>query len=394
MSALFGSTLVTALARSSFTTSSGLCIPGVLARIFHELQEKGLDVEGIFRKSGSNAVLNQLQVQLEENTNPFLVKFPHTVSSHTLAGLFKRYLQQLPEPVIPRQFQPLFLDIFDEEMCTKETLKRRLKEVCKLLPHEHLHLLQFLMEVADMVQQKQAENQMSIESLAIIFAPTCVRIDGVSKLMPSTTYVTPVCSSYTSLPVTVNKPQLFRKASKMLWNTIRSKKRLSYDDSSTLLYKPNELLQLELVKESNTWIKIFRFMMSHPEVFTTLTNPLKSQKYKHRPLTKTISIKPKQEWNNTFTQQEKKMLIDFKTLEFTESHDLLKTFGSFDINFDHDIQPQNNKKPSPVPSTTAPSKYVETLLNWKTREEENPHIIIPIVKRSTSPQPSDWLKAL
>lgn len=132
MSVLFGSTLVTALARSSFTTSSGLCIPGVLARIFHELQEKGknknvkfpgnfffkqyihvgLDVEGIFRKSGSNAVLNQLQAQLEENTNPFLVKFPHTVSSHTLAGLFKRYLQQLPEPVIPRQFQPLFLDIF------------------------------------------------------------------------------------------------------------------------------------------------------------------------------------------------------------------------------------------------------------------------------------------
>lgn len=93
------------------------------------------------------------------------------------------------------------------------------------------------------------------------------------------------------------------------------------------------------------------------------------------------------------------MLIDFKTLEFTESHDLLKTFGSFDINFDHDIQPQNNKKKSSptlsVPSsTTAPSKYVETLLNWKTREEENPHIIIPIVKRSTSPQPSDWLKAL
>lgn len=133
-----------------------------------------------------------------------------------------------------------------------------------------------------MVQRKQDANQMSIEALAIIFAPTCVRIDGVSKLMPSA-YTTPICPSYTSLPVTLNKQQLFRKASKMLWNTIRSKKRLSYHDSSTLLYKPNELLQLELVKESNTWIKIFKFMMSYPEVFTTLTNPLKGQKYKHKP---------------------------------------------------------------------------------------------------------------
>ncbi|KAI8081185.1 Rho GTPase activation protein [Thamnidium elegans] len=394
MSPLFGSTLVTALAQSSFTTTSGLSIPGVLARIFHELEDKGLDIEGIFRKSGSNAALNQLQAQFEETTNPFLIKFPFTVSSHTLAGLFKRYLQQLPEPVIPRQYQSTFLDIFDEERSTKETLKRRLKEACKSLPHEHLHLLQFLMEVADMVQQKQDANQMSIEALAIIFAPTCVRIDGVSKLMPSA-YTTPICPSYTSLPVTLNKQQLFRKASKMLWNTIRSKKRLSYHDSSTLLYKPNELLQLELVKESNTWIKIFKFMMTYPEVFTTLTNPLKGQKYKHKPSIKTIPTKPKQEWSNTFTQQEKKMLIDFKALEFAESHDLLKKFGSFELNFDHDLKPQNNKRPSPTTaSTNTPSKYVETLLNWKSREEENPHVIIPIVKTSTSPQPSDWLRAL
>lgn len=39
---VFGSPLVTALARSSFTTPSGLSIPGVLARIYHEIEEKGL----------------------------------------------------------------------------------------------------------------------------------------------------------------------------------------------------------------------------------------------------------------------------------------------------------------------------------------------------------------
>lgn len=177
----------------------------------------------------------------------------------------------------------------DEEKCTKETLKRRLKEACKSLPHEHLHLLQFLMQVADMVQQKQDKNQMSAESLAIILAPTCVHIDGVSKLMPSSStnmYASPICSSYKSLPVLSNKHQLFRKASKIIWNTLRKKKlqdRIAYDASS-ILYKPNDLLQLELVKESNTWIKIFKFMMSYPEVFTTLTNPIK--KYQHRPVEK------------------------------------------------------------------------------------------------------------
>lgn len=74
-----------------------------------------MDVEGIFRKSGSNAVVNQLQAQFEEVKNPFLVKFPESVSAHSLAGLFKRYLQQLPEPVIPKKHQPVFLDIFGKK---------------------------------------------------------------------------------------------------------------------------------------------------------------------------------------------------------------------------------------------------------------------------------------
>lgn len=38
---LFGSPLVTALARSSFTTPSGLSIPGILGKCFHEIEEKG-----------------------------------------------------------------------------------------------------------------------------------------------------------------------------------------------------------------------------------------------------------------------------------------------------------------------------------------------------------------
>jgi hypothetical protein len=167
-----------------------------------------------------------------------------------------------------------------------------------MLPHEHLHLLQFLMEVAHTVQQYQQKNQMSIEALAIIFAPTCVRIDGVSQLMPDSVSAT----SYISLPVLLNRQQLFKRARQMLWNALRTKKQhqLMYTDkrtsnisSSSLLYQPDDLLQLELVKESNTWIRVFEFMMNHPEVFTTLTNPLKSKKYICPIITKPLPLDTK-----------------------------------------------------------------------------------------------------
>ncbi|GAN04320.1 hypothetical protein MAM1_0060c03780 [Mucor ambiguus] len=421
---LFGSPLVTALARSSFTTPSGLSIPGILGRCFHEIEEKGLDIEGIFRKSGSAAAVNQLQAQFEENHNPFLVKVPSTISTHSLAALFKRYLQQLPEPVIPKSYQPLFINTFDEEKCSKETLKRRLKEICKTLPHEHLHLLQFLLEVAHTIQQHQDKNQMSIESLAIIFAPTCVRIDGVSQFLPdskqnrSTPYSLGsgiLCSnSYTSLPVVLNKQQLFRRAREILLGAVVRKKQQQRGNrnqlvcgntsTSTLQYKPNELLQLELVKESNTWIRIFEFMMTFPEVFTTLTNPLKSQKYvrpvlstnasapaapnttaaanpdtKKTPLhIKQHKIDPASLWTSPFTQQEKKMLIDFSTLEFSESHDLIKTFENFELKTDHHGKDKDYQQSQPLLlSSSSATKYVKTLQSWKTREEENPTIVIP-----------------
>lgn len=47
---LFGSPLVTALARSSVRTSSGLCIPGILARCFSEIQRNGMRMISKFKK--------------------------------------------------------------------------------------------------------------------------------------------------------------------------------------------------------------------------------------------------------------------------------------------------------------------------------------------------------
>lgn len=222
----------------------------------------------------------------------------------------------------------------DEEKCSKETLKRRLKEICKTLPHEHLHLLQFLFEVAHSIQQHQDKNQMSIESLAIIFAPTCVRIDGVSQLLPdskqnrSSSYSfnngRSCSTSYTSLPVVLNKQQLFRRARELLLGAVVRKKqqqqgnrqKLAYGNTSasTLLYKPNELLQLDLVKESNTWIRIFEFMMTFPEVFTTLTNPLKSQKYV-RPVLSANTSAPAAPATTAATQADIKKVISCLTFD-------------------------------------------------------------------------------
>lgn len=72
----------------------------------------GLDTEGLFRKSGSAAIANQLQIEFEKRHDPFAVKIPQQISSHSIAGVFKRYLQLLPEPVIPLKHQKRFIQAF------------------------------------------------------------------------------------------------------------------------------------------------------------------------------------------------------------------------------------------------------------------------------------------
>lgn len=73
---------------------------------------QGLHVEGIFRRSGSSATIERLLKEFNESSEPDCISLD-TIPVHTIAGLFKRFLQQLSEPVIPRSFQPEFLHIFE-----------------------------------------------------------------------------------------------------------------------------------------------------------------------------------------------------------------------------------------------------------------------------------------
>ncbi|KAI8329150.1 hypothetical protein BC941DRAFT_443609, partial [Chlamydoabsidia padenii] len=82
---LFGSPIVTGIARYSYLTDTGLIIPGIVARCFHEINTD-LKAEGLFRRSGAASVLNQLQDQFEQCDNPFDVVVPAVTTVHCWTG--------------------------------------------------------------------------------------------------------------------------------------------------------------------------------------------------------------------------------------------------------------------------------------------------------------------
>ena len=110
---------------------------------------------------------------------------------------------------------------------------------------------------------------MSQEALAIIFAPTCVQIDAVTQLMR---YSTISVSSTATNASTISLPEVqptLKKARQMFWSAIRKKPTFATRSRNpTPLYQPQNLMDLELIKESGRWTRLFEFMIRHANELT------------------------------------------------------------------------------------------------------------------------------
>jgi hypothetical protein len=75
----------------------------------------GLQTEGIFRISGSVKRINMLEFQFDQNTNHYGLGFNwegYTV--HDAANLLTRYLNKLPNSVIPFEHYQDFHDVMSK----------------------------------------------------------------------------------------------------------------------------------------------------------------------------------------------------------------------------------------------------------------------------------------
>ncbi|KAI8149081.1 Rho GTPase activation protein [Fennellomyces sp. T-0311] len=264
-------------------------VPALLIRCSQEIQERGLVTEGIFRRSGNTALIEKLLKEFANVDDPLLIDLS-SVPIHTLTGLFKRYLQQLSEPVIPQVFQPELLNAYESTPDIQEKV-RRIQNACQALPSFHSNLLRFIIQFAHVVSSHANSNKMPAENLSIIFAPTCVRLDGVGQLLSdgvknkSSPIQTPV-KMFRTLSLRKNqsrppppRPSLSQatlscdklsSTSLNRWKPIFSSKSSQQPAPSmrpTPKYEPHNLLQLGLVKENTRWNKFFQFMIENAPKF-------------------------------------------------------------------------------------------------------------------------------
>ncbi|KAI1651442.1 RhoGAP-domain-containing protein [Daldinia loculata] len=154
-------------------------IPCVVTRCIEEVELRGMDMEGIYRKTGGNSQTKAIQEGFDKNEN-FDISDPD-IDITAVTSALKQYFRKLPTPLLTFDVYDRILETNsianDADKCT------HLQSVFQQLPPQHKDCLEFLMFHLHRVSERERENLMTPKNLAVVFAPTIMRDHNIEREM-------------------------------------------------------------------------------------------------------------------------------------------------------------------------------------------------------------------
>ncbi|XP_061587393.1 unconventional myosin-IXb-like [Cololabis saira] len=151
-------------------TSKANPIPKVVELLLMHVELNGLYTEGIYRKSGSACRARELHQILETDPEEAcLDNYP----IHTITGLVKRWLRELPDPLMTFSLYNDFLHAAELPEKT-DRIKAVYQKVDELPPANYNTLERVIFHLVRVAKEEE-HNKMSPNSLAIVFAPCILR---------------------------------------------------------------------------------------------------------------------------------------------------------------------------------------------------------------------------
>ncbi|XP_074837811.1 rho GTPase-activating protein 25 [Carettochelys insculpta] len=147
-------------------------VPILVEKCAEFIREHGMNEEGIFRLPGQDNLVKKLRDAFDAGERP---SFDRDTDVHTVASLFKLYLRELPEPVVPwSQYDDFLLCgmlLNADEMKGQQELVKQLS----LLPRVNYNLLSYICRFLHEIQLNSIVNKMSVDNLATVFGVNLIR---------------------------------------------------------------------------------------------------------------------------------------------------------------------------------------------------------------------------
>ena len=164
---IFGKDLALLVNNDGEYLSDGVRIPLFTSKVIQLLEGKDLTVEGIFRKNGNIRKLNELQAAVDTINGD--LKCLDDENPIQLAAILKKYIRDLPEPLLTFKLYPLFISIASQTEL--QVRKECLHYACCLLPKPNRDLLFSIARFMKKVAGFADKNKMDMRNLAIVIAP-------------------------------------------------------------------------------------------------------------------------------------------------------------------------------------------------------------------------------
>ena len=139
------------------------------------IEERGLDEEGIYRKSGMQAKISKIVKEVDKGKIERIDFSDETESDvHTVSGCLKYLLAH----VLP---EPLFTFNKHEELVATGKISNyderslKVQGIIKDLPQSNQDLLKLLITHLSMVSQHSDKNMMRASNVGVVFGPTLMR---------------------------------------------------------------------------------------------------------------------------------------------------------------------------------------------------------------------------
>lgn len=170
---LFGVSLNALIRRDQqITGKDSTLVPLFLEFLLDELTRRGVREEGILRVAGHKQKTELLYNELEAVFYQKPKKVTQLLSSasvHDLSALLKRWLRELPQPLLSHELIQLF---YQTHNLPPPDQYKALAVVCQMLPHENRNTLRKLLNFLNTTIKQQESNKMTLHNVSTIIAPS------------------------------------------------------------------------------------------------------------------------------------------------------------------------------------------------------------------------------
>ncbi|KAK0112220.1 hypothetical protein ONS96_001469 [Cadophora gregata f. sp. sojae] len=150
----------------------GSAVPMVVYQCIQAVDLFGLEVEGIYRLSGTSSHVNKIKAMFDNDASKVDFRDPanffHDVNS--VAGLLKQFFRDLPDPLLTAEHYAGFIEAAknDDDIVRRDSLHA----IINSLPDPNYATLRALTLHLNRVQENSPSNRMNASNLAIVFGPT------------------------------------------------------------------------------------------------------------------------------------------------------------------------------------------------------------------------------